>query len=58
MMAGSTKVTVAAIKWAADDYKLTFQLIEVLSDYPSLRKSIWPGVEKRVTGTRSIAVKI
>ncbi len=54
MMAGSTKVTVPAIKWAADDYKLTFQLIEVLSDYPSLRKGIWPGVGERVTGTSKI----
>ncbi len=54
MMAASTKVTIPAIKWAADDYKLTFQLIEVLSDYPSLYKGIWPGVVERVIGTSKI----
>lgn len=54
MMAGSKKVIVPAIKWAADDYKLTSQLIEVLSNYPSLCKGIWPRVEERVTGTSKI----
>ncbi len=54
MMAASTKVTVPAIKWAAGDYKFTFQLIEVLSDYPGLHKGIWPGVGKQVTGTSKI----
>lgn len=53
-MAGSTKITVPAIKWATDDYKLTSQLIEVLSDYPSLCKSIWPEVRERITGTSKI----
>lgn len=54
MMAGSTKVTVPALKWATENYKLTFQLIEVLSDYPRLRKGIWPGVGERVSGTSKI----
>ncbi len=54
MMVGSTKVTVPAIKWAANDYKLTFQLTEVLSDYLSFRKGIWPGVGYRVTSTSKI----
>lgn len=53
-MAGSTKVTVPALKWATENYKLTFHLIEVLSDYPSLRKGIWPGVGERVSGTSKI----
>ncbi len=53
-MAVSTKVTVPAIKWAADDYKLTFQLIEVLSDYFNLHKGIWPGVGEWVIGTSNI----
>lgn len=53
-MAGSTKVTVPSIKWAADDYKLTSQLIEVLSDYPSLREGIWPVIGERVTRTSKI----
>ena len=58
MMAGSTKVTVPAIKWATENYKLTFQLIEVLSNYPSLCKGIWPGVGERVSGTSKIKCQI
>ncbi len=54
MMVGSTKITVPALKWATENYKLTFHLIEVLSDYPSLRKGIWPGVGERVSGTSKI----
>ena len=54
MMAGSTKVTVPALKWTTENYKLTFHLIKVLSDYPSLCKGIRPGVRKRVSGTSKI----
>ena len=54
MMAGSIKVTIPAIKSASDDYKLTSQLIEVLSDHPSLCKGTWPGVREWVIGTSKI----
>lgn len=54
MIAGSTKVTVPAFKWATENCKLTFYLIEVLSDYPSLRKGIWPGVGECILGTSKI----
>ena len=54
MMAGSTKVKVLALKWAIEYYKLIFHLIDVLSDYISFRKGIWPGIEEHVSGTSKI----
>ena len=54
MMAGSIKVTVPALKWATENYKLTFHFIKVLSDYPSFHKGIWPGIRERVSGASKI----
>ena len=54
MIRGSTKVTIPALKWATKNYKLTFQLIKVLNDYPSFCKGIWPGVRKRIIGISKI----
>lgn len=54
MMASSTKVTMPAIKWATESYRLTFQLLEILSDYPSFCKGIWPGVGEWVSGANKI----
>ena len=53
-MADSTKVTVPAIKWAIENYKLIFHFIKVLSDYPSFCKGIWPAVRERILGISKI----
>ena len=39
-----------AIPWAADDRALTYAFINVLIDYPPVRRNIWPAPGERVTG--------
>ncbi len=41
-------------KQAINDHGQTFDLINVSTDYPILRKSIWPSLGKRVQGTTKI----
>ena len=42
------------LQWAINGRALTFDLINVFTDYPNLRKSIWPALGKRVQGTSII----
>ena len=42
------------LQWAINGRTLTFDLINVFTDYPNLRKSIWPALGERVQGTSKI----
>ena len=54
MIADSTKVTAPAFEWAIENYKLTFYLIKVLSDYFNLYKKIWPDIRERISSISKI----
>ncbi len=45
-----------SLQWAINDRALTFDLINVFTDYPNLRKSIWPILGEKIQGISKIKI--
>lgn len=54
IMPVSSRTEQLPLHWAINGRALTFDLINVFTDYPNSQKSIWPALEERVQGTSKI----